>query len=260
MYKKMLILFIGIISVFAGITSVNNNIYADSTARMIICSFKNQCDKSNMNLGEGQYSKPIDNSRFKVFKIDNQGAEELENKSLENLESILGKGIITEETGKDGIVEIRGIKEGKYYVVEIEEKSGTFVKKRNSAPILMSVNKEKDNIAYVKHNEERYSGGGSSTEYSEGNNPGEKVENKKNEPGKNNSANEERAAKGVLKKKNSDEKDLSAEELAKEKSAGRNDDKIIKTGDVKIFYILGAGIIIMSIGYRKYKTACWEIA
>lgn len=275
MLRKMLILFLGIISIVT-VYETNNQVYAQEKAKITICSFKNYFKGDNINLGEGEYIKTVTDSKFVVFYVENKDYNKasLEAMNLNNLEKNYGKGLFTEETGEDGIVEISNVDDGAYYIVELEKKEGGYIKKKNSAGILMIVDKNKDNIAYIKSDlfkkEDSISGG---NDIKSG---GEKEPIKKpNEiEGQGSTLSNHGSSKGELDKnleKSSSKDEESEATLAasfenkivsnseKMNSIGqKSNDKIIKTGDVKIFYIVGFGVILMGLGSKIYKSSSQE--
>lgn len=131
MLRKMLILFLGIISIVT-VYETNNQVYAQEKAKITICSFKNYFKGDNINLGEGEYIKTVTDSKFVVFYVENKDYNKasLEAMNLNNLEKNYGKGLFTEETGEDGIVEISNVDDGAYYIVELEKKEGGYIKKK----------------------------------------------------------------------------------------------------------------------------------
>lgn len=138
----------------------------------------------------------------------------------------------------------------------------------------MIVDKNKDNIAYIKSDlfkkEDSISGG---NDIKSG---GEKEPIKKpNEiEGQGSTLSNHGSSKGELDKnleKSSSKDEESEATLAasfenkivsnseKMNSIGqKSNDKIIKTGDVKIFYIVGFGVILMGLGSKIYKSSSQE--
>ena len=87
MLRKMLILFLGIISIVT-VYETNNQVYAQEKAKITICSFKNYFKGDNINLGEGEYIKAVTYSKFGVFYVENKDYNKasLEAMNLSNLE------------------------------------------------------------------------------------------------------------------------------------------------------------------------------
>lgn len=259
MYRKMLMMFISTIAVVTTVFSHRVSILAYSGNKIIICSLKNQCSKENIKLGECEYTVPIEGAVFKIFKIDKNESENLDSYNIEEFENRFGKGITTEQTGKDGVVKVSKIESGEYCVVQVEKVDGKYIKKRNIPVSIVKANGQKDNVVYTKQGGKDYSDLEISSRM--------KPEELKRETKKKENKIEENKIVDIDREKNRTKKVTQIDKLCKKnselKTKGKNSDeesnteeKIIKTGDIKIFYILGTGIIVMALGYRSYKIAC----
>ena len=265
MLKKILFLFLAIVPIMT-MSVINTQVYAENKAKITICSFRNRFNGNNIKLGESECTEAVKDSRFEVFNMGDISYDKvtLDKMSIDNLEKKFGKGIFTQKTGEDGVTEILNLDDGTYYILELDENKGQYTKQKNTAGTLINVDKNKNNIVYMKSNlfeEENKKKSRNhislAGEFGEKKDKEENTDFNDNKVGKNkNSLREAANDKGNIydestvrhfEKKFINMKDKENIDITENKG-----EKIIKTGDKKIFYILGFGLFLIGVGSKVY--------
>ena len=254
MFRKMLtviMLVSAMLNIF-GTLSVESCAAENSGIR--IYSFVNKSGKENFRLGKDEYTELVENAEFALYKIEKDSVDkdvinQIDRFDIDKLDSIFGKRTVSGKTDYSGCVEINNISGGTYYLVGIEEKNGKTVRRKSAVPAFIEVTENRKSSVYVKSHGEMCSPGiqlrdsiGNIDE--DGANKREKISASRDEDEKNEESSGSEKVAPVF----------SSEENGGSGEYAGNGGTIIKTGDTKIFYILGMGIIFMSYGLKMYKS------
>lgn len=258
---------------------------------------------------DGSGVKPVKGVVYGLIRINeslfDDSNEKAKTKLLEELSALslgqlekkyekFGKMLVTDPSDSEGRTEIKSIKPGEYYVVDIQKENGKWVKATGVVPFLMGVVKGSSVTIYAKSNQpdggkkisvkKKWVGGKLNKVdiylYADGKKINE-VElsesnswqytfynlNKKNSEGKEVKYTiVEGPAQGYTSKVEMDKDgeytvtntkngDNVITNTRNNGSTGRSGGSIIKTGDWLIYLIVGLGLILMAIGYRVYRKA-----
>lgn len=223
--------------------------------------------------------------------------EDLSNLSLEQLEKKyekFGNLLLADPSDSQGRTEIRSMKLGEYYVVDIRKENGKWVKASSVAPFIMRVTRGSSITIYAKSNQpndgkkirvkKKWVGGKlnkvdiylyadgkkiNEVELSESNSWQYTFNNlnKVNSEGKEikytigegltegYTSKIEIDKEGVYTVTNTKKDNKIIGNTRENGSTGRKGGSIIKTGDWLIYFIVGLGLILMAVGYRVYRKA-----
>lgn len=253
MYKKVLIIIVLVSASFVTICKSDNCSYAQENKMIEIYDMKNKDGNEYMTIGNGEFTEPVEGNMFALFKIKgNSSIKNIDGSSLEELRKDFGKEIITEKTDKNGSVKIRNVEKGKYYIIGVYEKNGLLFRNHNVFPGTVEISKMSNYDVFVKsvNDDKLYTDSYKITNYK--NLIEKKDDNIKLD--KNFIININEKKMEIYTKDNVDKKKL-IEKNKKEFISNRNDkDTIIKTGDIKKFYFIGLGIVLMSCGIKLCRS------